>query len=145
MFVLHLWSETNCKIVRSRWHSFCKFSWIDCFVKKNSFHQFTETPTNYFVISFILIWNFSQCESFYWRILSIVLHFRSLKLKKKMVLSWSCHDESSQSFWLAPTVSFMWRALVSSVSIKSCIKLYTTVEEIWAKELKGHCSQLIIG
>ena len=37
------------------------------------------------------------------------------------------------------------RALVTSVSIKTCIKLYTTVEEIGAKELQDHCSQLIIG
>ena len=35
------------------------------------------------------------------------------------------------------------RALIASVSIKNCIKLYTTAEEIGAKELQDHCSQLI--
>ena len=36
------------------------------------------------------------------------------------------------------------RALIASVSIKSCIKLYTIAKEITAKELQDHCSQLII-
>lgn len=35
------------------------------------------------------------------------------------------------------------RALMSEVDVKNCIRFYTTADEIGAKELKNHCSQLI--
>lgn len=51
--------------------------------------------------------------------------------------------KASKTFDLPQLLVVCERALIASVHIKNCIKLYTTAEEIEAKELKDHCSQLI--
>ena len=51
--------------------------------------------------------------------------------------------KAAKNFDLPTLLVLCERALIASVSIKNCIKLYTTAEEIGAKELQDHCSQLI--
>ena len=51
--------------------------------------------------------------------------------------------KAAKSFDLPQLLVLCERALIASVHIKNCIKLYTTAEEIGAKELQDHCSRLI--
>ena len=51
--------------------------------------------------------------------------------------------KAAKYFDLPQLLTLCERALIASVHIKNCIKLYTTAEEIEANELKEHCSQLI--
>ena len=51
--------------------------------------------------------------------------------------------KAAKNFDLPTLLVLCERSLIASVSIKNCIKLYTTAEEIGAKELQDHCSQLI--
>ena len=50
---------------------------------------------------------------------------------------------AAKSFDLPQLLVLCERALITSVHIKNCIRLYTTAEEIGARELQDHCSQLI--
>ena len=51
--------------------------------------------------------------------------------------------KASKNFDLPDLMVLCERALIASVKIKNCIKLYTTAEEIGANGLKDHCSSLI--
>lgn len=51
--------------------------------------------------------------------------------------------KASKAFNLSHLLVLCERALIASVDVRNCIKLYTTAEEIGANELKDHCSQLI--
>ena len=50
---------------------------------------------------------------------------------------------ASNRFSLPDLMVLCERALIASVQIRNCIKLYTTAEEIGANGLKEHCSGLI--
>ena len=51
--------------------------------------------------------------------------------------------KAAKSFELPYLLVMCERALIASVQLHNCIRLYTTAEEIGAKELKEHCSRLI--
>ena len=51
--------------------------------------------------------------------------------------------KAAKSFDLPHLLVLCERALIASVQLRNCIRLYTTAEEIGALELKEHCSQLI--
>ena len=51
--------------------------------------------------------------------------------------------KAAKEFSLPHLLVMCERALIASVQLRNCIKLYTTAEEIGANELKEHCSRLI--
>eukprot|EP00093_Oithona_nana_P001536 01536.XXX_6383_5822_1 [CDS] Oithona nana genome sequencing. len=51
--------------------------------------------------------------------------------------------KAAKNFELPYLLVMCERALIASVQLHNCIRLYTTAEEIGAKELKEHCSRLI--
>lgn len=51
--------------------------------------------------------------------------------------------KAAKNFDLPHLLVLCERALIASVQLRNCIRLYTTAEEIGANELKEHCSQLI--